>query len=79
MTLSCRVLTAALLLPAGCPTPQDLCAVYEHAMSGMNAFDLAYLQLTEPRWSGRDDGDVTKDKGFSQPLSNHKYVWRVFA
>eukprot|EP01047_Picozoa_sp_COSAG01_P003566 COSAG01_NODE_108_length_25947_cov_25.489593_7_plen_49_part_00 len=48
--------------------------MYEHAVSGMNAFDLAYLQLTEPRWSGRDDGDVTKDKGFSQPLSNHKYV-----
>jgi N-ethylmaleimide reductase len=62
------------LLLAGCATPQDPDAVYEHAVSGMNAFDLAYLQLTEPRWSGRDDGDVTKDKGFSQPLSNHKYV-----
>jgi N-ethylmaleimide reductase len=33
----------------------------------------AYLQLTEPRWTGRDDGDVSTDKGFALPLSNHRY------
>lgn len=47
--------------------------VYEHAAATMNNHPLAYLLLTEPRWSGRDDGDVEADKGFSQPLSNQKY------
>ena len=55
---------------AQCSDPD---AVYAHAVSGLNAHPLAYLLLTEPRWSGRDDGDFATDKGFSQPLSNHKY------
>lgn len=53
-----------------CTDPDD---VYAHAVSGLNGFNLAYLLLTEPRWSGRFDGDVTKDKGFTMPLTNAKY------
>lgn len=48
-------------------------AVYEHAVRSMNAFPLAYLLLTEPRWSGRSDHDITQDKGFDKPLTNVKY------
>ena len=36
---------------SGCSDPD---AVYACAVAGMNDFPLAYLQLTEPRWSGRD-------------------------
>lgn len=43
------------------------------AVQGLNKFDLAYLLLTEPRWSGKADHDVSNDTGFSKPLSNHKY------
>lgn len=39
----------------------------------MNQFNLAYLLLTEPRWTGRNDHDITTDKGFNQPLTNAKY------
>jgi N-ethylmaleimide reductase len=39
----------------------------------MNQFNLLYLLLTEPRWTGRNDHDVTKDKGFNLPLTNAKY------
>jgi len=48
-------------------------AVYEHAVNGLNRHGLAYLLLTEPRWNGRDDDDVTKDKGIRKPLSNAHY------
>lgn len=40
---------------------------------GLNKYKLAYLLLTEPRWTGRNDHDIASDKGFSQPLSNAKY------
>jgi N-ethylmaleimide reductase len=48
-------------------------AVYEHAVGGLNRWKLAYLLLSEPRWNGRNDGDVASDPGFSQPLTNAKY------
>lgn len=47
--------------------------VYEHAVRGLNRFKLAYLLLTEPRWSGRNDHDIANDQGFNQPLTNAKY------
>ena len=48
-------------------------AQYAAAVHAMNAFPLAYLLLTEPRWTGRADGDPTTDKGFAAPLSNARY------
>jgi N-ethylmaleimide reductase len=39
----------------------------------MNQYPLAYLLLTEPRWSGRDDGNPSSDSGFTKPLTNQKY------
>merc|ERR1719273_1814949 len=59
-----------LFFAASCSDPDD---VYAYAVSGMNRFALAYLLLTEPRGFGRLDGDVSKDKRFSKPLSNAKY------
>lgn len=53
-------------------TTSDPDAVYEHAVASLNQYPLAYLLLSEPRWSGKVDHDVAKDQGFSQPLSNHK-------
>ena len=47
--------------------------VYPHAVRSLNQYPLAYLLLTEPRWSGRDDGNPGTDQGFSKPLSNSKY------
>ena len=61
---------SALYFAAGCSDPDE---IYAFAAAGMNDYPLAYLLLTEPRWSGRDDGDVEADQGFSQPLSNQKY------
>jgi len=55
---------------ATCSDPDE---VYAHAVRGLNEFELAYLLLSEPRWSGRDDHDVVSDKGFAQPLSNTKF------
>lgn len=57
-------------LAATCSDPD---AVYEHAVASLNAFPLAYLLLSEPRWSGRADGDPSKDDGFRKPVSNAKY------
>jgi N-ethylmaleimide reductase len=54
-------------------TCSDPDAVYEYAVQGLNKYKLAYLNLSEPRWSGRSDGNVAADKGFSQPLANTKY------
>jgi len=47
--------------------------VYTFAVNSLNKYKLAYLLLTEPRWSGRDDGNPSTDKGFNKPLSNKKY------
>lgn len=47
--------------------------VYPYAVDSLNQYPLAYLLLTEPRWSGRDDGNPSSDKGFHKPLSNSKY------
>merc|ERR1711865_1144499 len=55
---------------ASCTDPDE---VYEFAVKGLNRFPLAYLLLSEPRWSGKNDGDVSKDAGFSMPLSHSKY------
>eukprot|EP00658_Telonema_sp_P-2_P041972 TRINITY_DN30072_c0_g1_i2.p1 TRINITY_DN30072_c0_g1~~TRINITY_DN30072_c0_g1_i2.p1 ORF type:complete len:453 (+),score=89.99 TRINITY_DN30072_c0_g1_i2:84-1442(+) len=54
-------------------TTSDPDLVYEHAVTGLNRFGLAYLLLSEPRWSGKMDHDVKSDRGFAQPLTNHKY------
>ena len=55
---------------ASCSNPDE---TYHYAVNAMNQFDLAYLLLTEPRWSPARDGDPSKDVGFTQPLSNKKY------
>jgi N-ethylmaleimide reductase len=55
---------------ASCSDPDE---VYPYAVNCMNQYPLAYLLLTEPRWSGRDDGNPSTDTGFSKPLSNQKY------
>ena len=36
--------------------------VYPHAVRSLNQYPLAYLLLTEPRWSGRDDGNPGTDQ-----------------
>ena len=59
-----------LYYAATCSDPD---ATYAHAVAGLNGRGLAYLLLTEPRWTGRDDGDFATDKGFGKPLSNAKY------
>ena len=38
-------------------TTDDPDEIYAHAVKGLNAFPLAYLLLSEPRWTGRSDGD----------------------
>mmetsp|Transcript_101103 Transcript_101103/g.286565 ORF Transcript_101103/g.286565 Transcript_101103/m.286565 type:complete len:421 (-) Transcript_101103:115-1377(-) len=55
---------------ATCSDPDE---VYARAVAGLNAFPLAYLLLSEPRWSGLGDEDPGTDAGFAQPLSNAKY------
>jgi|EP01046_Picozoa_sp_COSAG06_P000986 2,4-dienoyl-CoA reductase-like NADH-dependent reductase (Old Yellow Enzyme family) len=40
---------SAMYFAAGCSDPDE---VYAHAVDGMNAYPLAYLLLTEPRWTG---------------------------
>lgn len=59
-----------LYFGASCSDPDE---VYHHAVSKMNDFKLAYLLLTEPRWSSKYDHDHSKDIGFTQPLTNQKY------
>jgi N-ethylmaleimide reductase len=46
-------------------------AVYSHAVAGLRSKRLAYLLLTEPRWSGRfDDRDAENDPSYQMPLVN---------
>jgi N-ethylmaleimide reductase len=56
-----------------CAASTDPDAVYGHAVARMNDFPLAYLLLTEPRWTGKADGDPLTDAGFVTPVSNGKY------
>jgi N-ethylmaleimide reductase len=61
-------------------------AVYAEAVrrldalrSGPGGARLAYLLLTEPRWTGRHDGDHASDPGFAMPLVNlekFRGLWR---
>ena len=37
-------------------------ALYAHAVEGLNAFPLAYILLTEPRWSGSVKAAATADE-----------------
>lgn len=44
---------------------------YGYAVRKLNDLPLAYLLLTEPRWSGgKYDNDVDKDPGFNMPVTN---------
>ena len=46
-------------------------ALYAHAVAGLDALPLAYLQLTEPRWfGGAHDGKIDEDPGFAMPITN---------
>mmetsp|Transcript_11811 Transcript_11811/g.21589 ORF Transcript_11811/g.21589 Transcript_11811/m.21589 type:complete len:162 (+) Transcript_11811:817-1302(+) len=46
-------------------------ALYAHAISELNKFNLAYLLLTEPRWfGGLYDKDFKSDPGFDMDLTN---------
>merc|ERR1712226_1463305 len=53
-----------------CLDPDD---VYEFAVKGLDRLQLAYLLLSEPRWTGKNDSNVSTDAGFSMPLSHGKY------
>ena len=54
-------------------TSTDPDGTYAHAVAGLNRWPLAYLLLTESRWTGKDDHDVHSDTGFAKPLTNAKY------
>ena len=41
--------------------------LYEAVVGGLNRFELAYLLLSEPRWTGKSDGDPKNDPGHRQP------------
>eukprot|EP00930_Biecheleria_cincta_P063249 TRINITY_DN48760_c0_g1_i1.p1 TRINITY_DN48760_c0_g1~~TRINITY_DN48760_c0_g1_i1.p1 ORF type:complete len:420 (-),score=69.60 TRINITY_DN48760_c0_g1_i1:15-1274(-) len=44
---------------------------YALAVRSLNAYPLAYLLFTEPRWAGgKYDNDVEKDPGFNMPITN---------
>ena len=47
-------------------------ATFRYAISGLNAFPLAYLMLTEPRVGGLSL-DPKSETAYSHPLSNQKY------
>jgi N-ethylmaleimide reductase len=47
-------------------------ALYDHAVSGLNAFPLAYLMLTEPR-VGALSVDPQADRSQAQPLRNGRF------
>jgi len=49
------------------PTEQYTCAV---EVLGAEYPQLAYLLLTEPRWSGANDGNPDTDPGFDMPVIN---------
>jgi len=51
-------------------TTTDPLEIYSAAVSALNRFPLAYLLLTEPRWSGRHDGNIDKDPSFGMDLVN---------
>jgi N-ethylmaleimide reductase len=46
---------------------EDPDALYAHAIKALDAFGLAYLLLTEPRWFGGDDGGKGWDMPFFLP------------
>lgn len=54
-------------------TSSDPDTTYSHAVSQLNDFPLAYLLLSEPRWTGKQDGDPQSDTGFRTPLTNAKF------
>eukprot|EP00941_MAST-03F_sp_MAST-3F-sp1_P003074 g3074.t1 len=44
--------------------------VYQCAIEGLNERKLAYLLITEPRWSGKYDANYETDPSFSMPIVN---------
>mmetsp|Transcript_74990 Transcript_74990/g.219665 ORF Transcript_74990/g.219665 Transcript_74990/m.219665 type:complete len:424 (+) Transcript_74990:123-1394(+) len=52
---------------------------YGYAIRQLNNVPLAYLLLTEPRWSGgKYDNDVEKDPGFNMPITNSHTYRKVY-
>ena len=47
--------------------------LYEAVVGGLNRFELAYLLLSEPRWTGKSDGDPKNDPGHRQRRHNDKF------
>jgi len=47
-------------------------ALYGHAISALNSLPLAYILLTEPRWTGgaKADSQPERDSFLNQPLIN---------
>ncbi|CAK9017643.1 unnamed protein product [Durusdinium trenchii] len=58
----------------------DGCNVtYRYAIERLNGLPLAYLLLTEPRWSGgRHDDDAEKDPGFNMPVTNSMTYRKIY-
>lgn len=45
----------------------------------LNQFNLAYLLLSEPRWTGgKANNDPRTDTGFTQPLRNAEWIRKVY-
>jgi len=58
-------------------TDSDPDPLYEAAVGGLNNHPLAYLLLSEPRWTGKNDGNPRNDPGHSQARHNDKFR-RIF-
>ncbi|CAJ1363864.1 unnamed protein product [Effrenium voratum] len=58
----------------------DGCNVtYRYVVEQLNAKPLAYLLLTEPRWTGgRQDNDAEKDPGFNMPITNSSTYRKIY-
>jgi len=56
-------------------TPELL---YSSVVKHVDSFNLAYLLLSEPRWTGLHDGDPSKDPGIKMPLLNPKQFRPIY-
>ena len=62
----------------GC-TDSNPDAVYTHAVAGLRDKGLAYLLLTEPRWTGKyDDRNAEDDPSFGIPIVNGAKFRSIF-
>ena len=53
----------------------DTTEIFSYLIKSLNKYNLAYLMIQEPRWSGTD-GDPTKDGGFAVPVEENTRMYR---